>query len=214
MKCESVEIQLIAKNPVEMLPVVESFYSIQGEGYHQGKAAYFIRLAGCDVGCHWCDVKESWDESSHPVLSVNQLIDDFINHNPRIVIVTGGEPTLHNLTYLCNRIRQKSIGLHLETSGTNTLTGQWDWICFSPKKFKKPLGEYYIRADELKVIVYNESDLEWAESHAARVNPECKLYLQPEWSRESKVKSMIIEYIKTNPKWGISLQIHKYLNVP
>lgn len=197
-----------------MLPVVESFYSIQGEGYHQGKAAYFIRLAGCDVGCHWCDVKESWDESSHPVLSVNQLIDDFINHNPRIVIVTGGEPTLHNLTYLCNRIRQKSIGLHLETSGTNTLTGQWDWICFSPKKFKKPLGEYYIRADELKVIVYNESDLEWAESHAARVNPECKLYLQPEWSRESKVKSMIIEYIKTNPKWGISLQIHKYLNVP
>jgi len=214
MKCGLVETQSPVANPAERLAVMESFYSIQGEGYHQGKAAYFIRLAGCDVGCHWCDVKESWDESSHPALLVNELVDDLINHSPRIVVVTGGEPTLHDLTYLCNRISQKRIGLHLETSGTNPLTGIWDWICFSPKKFRKPLDEYYVCADELKVIIYNESDLEWAESHAAMVNPACRLYLQPEWSRESIVKLMIIEYIKTNPQWGISLQIHKYLNVP
>ena len=211
MKCETSEAAI--EIPVDHLPVMESFYSIQGEGFHQGKAAYFIRLAGCDVGCHWCDVKESWDETDHPVQSVGQLVED-IGCEVEIVVITGGEPTMYDLSHLCEHIGNRKIALHLETSGTNPLTGNWDWICFSPKKFKIPLKEYYARADELKVIIYNESDFAWAESHIVQVNPACKLYLQPEWSKESQIATMIIDYIKENPQWRISLQIHKYLNVP
>jgi len=212
MKCESAEVEYVAEVPGEHLPVMESFYSIQGEGFHQGKAAHFIRLAGCDVGCPWCDVKESWDQSNHAVQSVDDLVKT-LGNQVEIVIVTGGEPTMHNLDPLSEAMADRKIALHLETSGTNSLTGNWDWICFSPKKYKQSLNEYYDTADELKVIVYNESDLAWAEDHAARVNSECKLFLQPEWSRESRMAPIIVDYIGENPQWRISLQIHKYLNV-
>ncbi len=196
------------------LPLMETFYSIQGEGFHQGSSAFFIRLAGCDVGCHWCDVKESWDLLAHPKVSVDDIVAETAPQPTDKVIVTGGEPLMHNLSYLCNRLHEYNKLTHIETSGAYPLSGEWDWVCLSPKKFKEPLPEICNRADELKVVIYNKTDFEWAESFVALLNPNCKLFLQPEWSKRETVMPTIVDYVKRNPKWSISLQIHKYINVP
>jgi len=196
------------------LPVMEHFYTLQGEGFHQGKAAYFIRLAGCDVGCVWCDVKESWDLSKHPLYTTNQLVD-FVQQTPaRIVVITGGEPLMHNLTKLTAELQESGLQTHIETSGAYPLTGSLNWICLSPKKFKAPLPEVVKKADELKVVIYHKSDFDWAEKYAAQVSAQCKLYLQPEWDKAAEVTPLIIDYIKTHPQWQLSLQVHKYINVP
>ena len=196
------------------LPLMEHFYTIQGEGFHQGRAAYFIRLAGCDVGCVWCDVKESWHTEGYPVVPVDEMAGYARSAGAPIAVVTGGEPLMHNLDKLTDALRKKGLKTHIETSGAYPLSGQWDWICFSPKKFKEALPEIASQAHELKIIVYNKSDFKWAEEYAARVNNTCKLYLQPEWSVEKKVVPLIIEYVKANPKWEVSLQIHKYMSIP
>lgn len=196
------------------LPVMEAFYTLQGEGFHQGKAAYFIRLAGCDVGCVWCDVKESWDESAHPRIPLQDLVREASSYPGRMAVITGGEPLMHNCDALTALLRKEGFATNIETSGSSPLSGTWDWICLSPKKFKPPLPEILPLANELKIIVFNRSDLDWAEKYAARVSPECKLYLQPEWDRADRVTPWIIDYIKENPKWELSLQIHKYINVP
>lgn len=196
------------------LPVMEHFYTIQGEGYHQGKAAYFIRLGGCDVGCVWCDVKESWDASIHPHFTTNQLRDVVLATSGKLVVVTGGEPLLHNLDQLTAELKEAGLATNIETSGSSPLSGSWDWICLSPKKFKAPLPEVLAAAHELKVVVFNKSDFEWAEKHAAMVSSSCRLYLQPEWSRASEMVPLMVEYIKDHPQWELSLQLHKYINVP
>ncbi|PWU04265.1 MAG: 7-carboxy-7-deazaguanine synthase QueE [Bacteroidetes bacterium] len=193
---------------------MEAFYTIQGEGFHQGKAAYFIRLGGCDVGCVWCDVKESWDASLHPQKTVKEIVDGALKFPVGIVVVTGGEPLMYNLDELTFGLHQAGFTNNIETSGAYPMTGMWDWICISPKKFKAPLPENLPLANELKVVVYNKSDFEWAEKYAAQVNSECKLYLQPEWSKADFMTPTIVDYIKQNPKWELSLQIHKYINVP
>lgn len=193
---------------------MEKFYTLQGEGAYQGMAAYFVRLGGCDVGCHWCDVKESWDKNAHPELSVNQLVAGAQQYNSNLIVVTGGEPLMHNCDGLTNAFSENGFQLNVETSGTHPLTGKWDWICFSPKKFKKPLPEYYENANELKVVIFNQSDFKWAEEHAGKLSADCQLYLQPEWSVREKMTPRIIEYIKSNPKWRLSLQSHKYVNIP
>ncbi len=193
---------------------MESFYSLQGEGYHSGKPAYFIRLAGCDVGCHWCDVKESWEADQYPVIEVDTLVNQAVASKCSLAVVTGGEPLMHNLEALCRRLQEKGLKTHLETSGCYQLTGQWDWICFSPKKFKKPLEEIYAEADELKVVIYHSSDFQWAEEHADKVGKQCRLFLQPEWSKASKMNPLIIDYVKKHPQWQVSLQIHKFLEIP
>ena len=196
------------------LPVMEHFYTLQGEGSHQGKAAYFIRLAGCDVGCVWCDVKESWDLSKHPLHTIKELVD-FVRQTPaRIVVITGGEPLMHNLIKLTAELQASGLQTHIETSGAYPLTGSWNWICLSPKKFKAPLSELVKKADELKVVIYHKSDFAWAEKYAAQVSSHCKLYLQPEWDKAAEVTPLIIDYIKAHPQWQLSLQIHKYINVP
>jgi 7-carboxy-7-deazaguanine synthase len=196
------------------LPVMEHFYTIQGEGYHQGKAAYFIRLGGCDVGCVWCDVKDSWDESKHPQLTIDDLLLTIAKTPAKLVVITGGEPLMHDLTYLTKALKAKGFHTNIETSGSHPLTGEWDWICLSPKKFKAPLPEILPFANELKVVIFNKSDFDWAEEYAVKVSPSCKLYLQPEWDKAAVITPLIIEYIKANPKWELSLQIHKYINVP
>ncbi|MBD0331487.1 MAG: 7-carboxy-7-deazaguanine synthase QueE [Chitinophagaceae bacterium] len=193
---------------------MEHFYTIQGEGFHQGKASYFIRLAGCNVGCVWCDVKESWDAEKHPLLNFEHLILNIKQTPAQIVVITGGEPLLYNLTTLTQKLQQQGLNTHLETSGSSPLTGNWDWITLSPKKFKAPLPEVVPYANELKVVVFNKSDFAWAEKYAAQVLPKCKLFLQPEWGKASIVTPSIIDYIKAHPKWELSLQIHKYINVP
>lgn len=198
---------------VDAFPLMEDFYSIQGEGHYQGHAAYFVRIGGCDVGCVWCDVKESWDAKIHPVTTVEEIIGKIKKSNTEIVIVTGGEPVMYDLTHLTNRLKEENLRTHLETSGVYALTGDWDWVCFSPKKFKAPHASVYEAANELKVVIYNQSDFEWAEKHAAMVNADCELFLQPEWSREKEMVPKITEYIKSNPRWKISVQIHKYMNV-
>jgi len=196
------------------LPVMESFYTLQGEGYHQGKAAYFIRLGGCDVGCVWCDVKESWNAENHPLVSIQGLIDEVKKTPTEIVVITGGEPLMHDLTELTRELHEAGYKTNLETSGSSPLTGTWDWICLSPKKFKSPLPSILPLANELKVVIYNRSDFEWAERFAAQVSSDCKLFLQPEWERSAQMTPSIIEYVKSNPKWEFSLQMHKYINVP
>ncbi len=196
------------------LPLMEAFYTIQGEGFHQGRPAYFIRLAGCDVGCHWCDVKESWFEEAHPKLSVEQIVEQSREGNSDIVVITGGEPLIHNLDLLCEQLKLAGKRVHVETSGAHSLSGKFDWICFSPKKFKSPKSEYYEFANELKVVVYHPSDLAWAEGHASQVNENCLLYLQPEWSKEKSILPKVIDYVKKQPKWRISLQVHKYMDIP
>jgi 7-carboxy-7-deazaguanine synthase len=197
-----------------LLPVMESFYTLQGEGFHQGKAAYFIRLAGCDVGCVWCDVKESWDKDLHPLQSIEQLVEGAKKHPARLAVITGGEPAMHNLEKLTGALHREGFSTNIETSGSHPLTGAWDWICLSPKKFKPPLPDILIRASELKIIIFNTSDFVWAEKYASMVSPGCKLYLQPEWDKAAVVTPFIIDYIKKNPQWELSLQIHKYINVP
>jgi 7-carboxy-7-deazaguanine synthase len=199
---------------IQSLPVMEAFYTLQGEGFHQGKAAYFIRLGGCDVGCVWCDVKESWDAERHPRLAINQIVEEAASNPGRIAIVTGGEPLMHDCTSLTNELHRAGFQTHIETSGSHPLSGSWDWICLSPKKFKSPLPGVLPFANELKVVIFNKSDFEWAEKYARQVSPACKLYLQPEWQRFSNVTPLIIDYIKMNPRWELSVQIHKYINVP
>ncbi|HEY1021815.1 MAG TPA: 7-carboxy-7-deazaguanine synthase QueE [Flavisolibacter sp.] len=199
---------------VQLLPVMEHFYTLQGEGVHQGKAAYFIRLAGCDVGCVWCDVKESWEADKHPVYSIEELVH-FVTATPaRIVVITGGEPLLHDLTPLTVALHKAGLRVHIETSGSSPLSGELDWITLSPKKFKAPLADVLPFASELKIIVFNKSDFAWAETWAAKVSPECRLFLQPEWSKREVMTPMIVDYIKANPQWQLSLQTHKYINVP
>lgn len=197
-----------------MLPVMEQFYTLQGEGAHQGKAAYFIRLGGCDVGCVWCDVKESWDASKHPLMAVEQLVEQVKAAGAPLAVITGGEPLMHNLDRLTQQLQASGIATHIETSGAHPLSGNWDWICISPKKFKAPLPEVLKAAHELKVVIYHPSDFEWAEQHAASISPDCKKYLQPEWSKREKVTPLMVEYIKQHPEWTLCLQIHKYINVP
>ena len=196
------------------LPVMEHFYTIQGEGNHQGRAAYFIRLGGCDVGCVWCDVKDSWDASKHPLVSIDALIKLVAATSAKLVVITGGEPLMHELTALTTALQTAGFETNIETSGSHALTGSWDWICLSPKKFKAPLPTVVPFANELKVVIFNNSDFDWAEKYAAQVNSKCKLYLQPEWDKAAIVTPLIIDYIKANPKWQLSLQIHKYINVP
>lgn len=190
------------------------FYSLQGEGYHQGKAAFFIRLAGCDVGCVWCDVKDSWDASKHPQLSIDEIVNAALAHPSRIAIVTGGEPLLHVLDPLTTALKTAGFQTHIETSGSSPFSGQWDWICLSPKKFKFPLEESIAAASELKVVVFNKSDIEWAESFEKKVSPNCKLYLQPEWDKADTMTPLSIDYIKAHPQWELSAQLHKYIQVP
>lgn len=196
------------------LPVMEHFYTIQGEGFHQGRAAYFIRLGGCDVGCVWCDVKDSWDAERHPITEIESLVSEVKNTEAEMVVITGGEPLLHNLDELTSALKQAGLETNIETSGSSPLSGQWNWICLSPKKFKAPLPEVVANANELKIIIFNKSDFEWAEKYAAEVNAQCKLYLQPEWSKAAQMTPLMVEYIKEHPKWELSLQIHKYINVP
>ncbi|GGG98126.1 7-carboxy-7-deazaguanine synthase [Parapedobacter pyrenivorans] len=197
-----------------LLPLMEEFYTIQGEGYHTGKAAYFIRLGGCDVGCHWCDVKESWDAELHPLTAADTIIEHAKQHPSKAVVVTGGEPLLYNLDYLTQGLQSAGIKTFIETSGAYPLSGYWDWVCLSPKKFKRPLPDVLAAAGELKVIVFNKSDFDWAEQHAALVHTTCRLYLQPEWSKTHEMTPLIVDYVMQNPKWEISLQTHKYLNIP
>jgi 7-carboxy-7-deazaguanine synthase len=196
------------------LPVMEAFYTIQGEGYHQGKAAYFIRLGGCDVGCVWCDVKESWDAEKHPLQTIKDIVSAASAYPGRLAVITGGEPFMHNLDALTNALHAAGFQTNIETSGAHPVSGSWDWICLSPKKFKAPLPDVLPIAHELKVVVYNKSDFEWAERYAGLVSPDCKLFLQPEWSKSATVTPLIIDYIKEHPQWEFSLQLHKYIHVP
>ena len=196
------------------LPLMEEFYTIQGEGYNTGKAAYFIRLGGCDVGCHWCDVKESWDAEVHPLTSVEQIVENVKKFPARSVVVTGGEPLLYNLDMLTTQLKAIGVETFIETSAAYPLSGTWDWICISPKKFKSPRPDILPLAGELKVIIFNKSDFKWAEEHAAMAGDNTKLYLQPEWSKREEITPLIVDYVKNNPQWEISLQTHKYLNIP
>lgn len=196
------------------LPVMEHFYTIQGEGFHQGKAAYFIRLGGCDVGCVWCDVKDSWDAGKHPHYEISTLVNEVKKTPAEIVVITGGEPLMYNLDELTEALQEAGLKTHIETSGAYPLSGLWDWICLSPKKFKAPLEPILHLAHELKVVIFNKSDFEWAEKYAELVAPSCKLYLQPEWDKASQMTPLIIAYIKASPKWELSLQLHKYIHVP
>jgi 7-carboxy-7-deazaguanine synthase len=195
------------------LPVMESFYTLQGEGAHQGKAAFFIRLAGCDVGCVWCDVKESWEADKHPRRSIPDLVTEASAFPGRLAVITGGEPLMHDCKELTAQLHKAGFATHIETSGAWPMSGDWDWVTFSPKKFKAPLPEIPPQANELKVVVFNKSDLAWAEQWAAQVSPACKRYLQPEWSKSAVVTPLIIDYIKEHPEWGFSLQLHKYIHV-
>ena len=208
-------IQLISKSFVDTeLPIMESFHTIQGEGAHTGTAAFFIRTGGCDVGCVWCDVKESWNAEDHPKKSVQNILEELKPIPVDVVVITGGEPLMYNMTSLTIALQKSDYKTHVETSGVYKLSGDWDWICFSPKKFKKPRQEFYDFGNELKVIVYNMSDFAWAEDHAQKMNTNAKLFLQPEWSKRDQIIPKIVEYVKKNPKWKISLQTHKYLDIP
>jgi 7-carboxy-7-deazaguanine synthase len=197
-----------------LLPLMEEFYTIQGEGFNTGKAAYFIRIGGCDVGCHWCDVKESWDANIHPLTAIEKIIGNVKEYKAQSVVVTGGEPLIYNMNALTSLLKKNNIETFIETSGAYPMSGTWDWICLSPKKTLAPLKEIYSKANELKIIVFNKHDFKWAEEQAALVSKDCYLYLQPEWSKQKQVLPEIIEYVKTNPRWMISLQTHKFMNIP
>ena len=196
------------------LPLMEAFHTIQGEGFHQGKAAFFVRLAGCDVGCHWCDVKESWDPAKHPKVSIDDIVDKAMKKSTRLAVITGGEPLMYDLTGLTRALKDRGFRTHIETSGAHPMSGEWDWICFSPKKFKSPDPVIFGLAHELKIIIYHQSDFHWAQEIGSKVNPACKMFLQPEWSRKDKMIPLITEFVMDNPVWEISLQIHKYMNIP
>ncbi len=208
----SKEIQ-IEVNKGAMLPLMEEFYTIQGEGFHTGTAAYFIRIGGCDVGCHWCDVKESWNADLHPPSHINQIVD----HASKLadtIVVTGGEPLMWDMSLLTSKLKEKNLRVHIETSGAYPLSGTWDWICLSPKKNKLPTDTVYAHADELKVIIHNKHDFIFAEEQAKKVNKDAILFLQPEWSKKEEMTPLIVDYVMKNPKWRVSLQTHKYLNIP
>ncbi len=200
-------------NKGEMLPLMEEFYTIQGEGFYKGTAAYFIRLGGCDVGCHWCDVKESWNANLHPPTHALNIVENAKKYSDTIVI-TGGEPLTWDMTFLTQNLKDQGLKVHIETSGAYPLTGYWDWICLSPKKMKLPTDLVCQKANELKMIIYNNDDFRFAEEQAAKVNKDCILYLQPEWSKRDKMIPLIVDYVMKNPKWKVSLQTHKYLNIP
>ena len=196
-----------------MLPLMEAFYTIQGEGYHSGKSAFFLRIGGCDVGCHWCDVKESWDENDHPIIPVKDIVKKSLEFSD-CVVVTGGEPLMWNMNPLTKELKNYNKKTHIETSGAHPLTGDWDWVCLSPKKAKLPIEDAYNYADELKIIIYNNHDFIFAEEQAKKVNKNAILYLQPEWGKREKMMPLMVEFVKKNPKWKLSLQTHKYLNIP
>ena len=198
----------------KMLPLMEEFLTIQGEGFHTGKPAYFIRVGGCDVGCHWCDVKESWDASIHPLTDANKIVENASKYSAKAVVVTGGEPCMYNLSYLTKELKKNNIQTFLETSGAYEITGEWNWICLSPKKNMMVLNENFSKADELKVIMYNKDDFRFAEENSKQVHGDCILFLQPEWSRREEMLPQIIEYVQQNPTWRISLQTHKYIGMP
>ncbi len=193
---------------------MEHFYTLQGEGFYSGKAAYFIRLGGCDVGCVWCDVKESWDKDKHPFISIDTILSFVKQYPVDVVVITGGEPAMYDLAPLTHAMHQANMRTHIETSGAHMLSGELDWVTLSPKKFKAPLEENLTKADELKIVVYNKSDFKWAEEYAAKMREGCRLYLQPEWSKKDEMTPLIIDYVKANPKWQLSLQTHKYINIP
>lgn len=195
------------------LPLMEAFYTVQGEGYHTGTPAYFIRIGGCDVGCHWCDVKESWNADLHPPTSVENIVAEAARFS-KTIVVTGGEPLMWDMNPLTQALKNAGMQIHIETSGAYKLTGNWDWICLSPKKTKLPVDEVYQKANELKVIVYNKNDFKFAEEQAAKTNPNAILFLQPEWSKRDEMTPQIVDYVMQNPKWRISLQTHKFLNIP
>jgi organic radical activating enzyme len=192
---------------------MEHFYTIQGEGYYTGNAAYFIRLGGCDVGCVWCDVKESWEADKHPQYELNEILSWVEKANAQLVVITGGEPLMHDLSELTALFKSKNIQTNIETSAAHPMSGSWDWVCVSPKKFKAPLPESIIHADELKVVIFNKSDFDWAAKNAAMVKANCKLYLQPEWDKSEEMLPLIIDFVKENPQWKISLQTHKYMGI-
>lgn len=196
------------------IPLVEEFYTIQGEGYHTGKAAYFIRVGGCDVGCSWCDTKFSWNPALHPVVPAEQVIEHVLEYPAAAVVVTGGEPLMVNMDYLTGLLKREGIETFLETSGAYPLSGTWDWICLSPKKNAPPVGDIFSEANELKVIISSDEDFAWALENGAKVGDDCKLYLQPEWSRREVILPSIIAFAKQNPRWMISLQSHKYMHIP
>jgi organic radical activating enzyme len=202
------------ENNQNTLPLMEQFYSIQGEGYYSGRPAVFVRLGGCDVGCVWCDVKESWNAEDHPFTKIEDIVAFVKESGTQFVVITGGEPAMYDLTDITKSLHDINVEIAIETSGVYPIKGSFDWICFSPKKFKAPHPDTYAIAQELKVIVFHKSDLEWAEGHAAKLNTDCKLYLQPEWSKRDEMTNLIVTYVKANPKWNISLQTHKYINVP
>ncbi|KAB1153598.1 7-carboxy-7-deazaguanine synthase QueE [Tenacibaculum aiptasiae] len=197
----------------EMLPLMEEFYTIQGEGSHTGTAAYFIRIGGCDVGCHWCDVKESWNAKLHPPTKTDIIVENAKKY-AKTVVITGGEPLMWNLDYITKELQDKGMKTHIETSGAYDFSGQWDWFCLSPKKTKLPTKRCYKEADELKMIIHNKSDFKFAEEQAEKVGKKCQLFLQPEWSKKEKMTPLIVDYVMNNPKWRVSLQTHKYLNIP
>ncbi len=204
----------VANDITQSLPLMEAFYTLQGEGAHQGRAAYFIRLGGCDVGCVWCDVKDSWDMAKHPRVQIDAIITEAVKYPGRLAVITGGEPLMHQLDALTTALRVAGFETNIETSGSSPLSGHWDWICLSPKKFKAPLQEVIVKANELKVVVFNKHDFEWAEKYAAQVPPDCQLFLQPEWEKAAEMTPLILAYIQANPQWRLSLQVHKYLNIP
>lgn len=198
----------------KFLPIMEEFYTIQGEGEKSGKPAYFVRIGGCDVGCHWCDVKESWDAGIHPLKAVDNIITNLQAIPSKDVVITGGEPTIYNLDYLCSVLHQNHFRTFLETSGAYDISGRWNWICLSPKKNAAPKPEIYALAHELKVIIHNKHDFKWAEEHALLVNEDCRLFLQPEWSKQEEMMPLIVDYVMKNPKWNVSLQTHKFMHIP
>ena len=202
----------VALQKGEILPLMEAFYSLQGEGFYKGTAAYFIRLGGCDVGCHWCDVKESWAAEAHPLVPVDTIVTDALAHS-KTMIITGGEPLMWNLHLLTEKLRAAGARTHIETSGAHPLSGTFDWICLSPKKIKRPVGDVLQKANELKMVIYNNNDFLFAEEMAAQVSPDCLLYLQPEWSKRNKVIPKIVDYVMAHPQWKASLQMHKYLDI-
>ena len=202
----------VALQKGEILPLMEAFYSLQGEGFYKGTAAYFIRLGGCDVGCHWCDVKESWAAEAHPLVPVDTIVTDALAHS-KTMIITGGEPLMWNLDLLTEKLRAAGARTHIETSGAHPLSGTFDWICLSPKKIKRPVEDVLQKANELKMVIYNNNDFLFAEEMAAQVSPDCLLYLQPEWSKRNKVIPKIVDYVMAHPQWKASLQMHKYLDI-
>ena len=205
----------VSQNNPSKLPLMEIFHTLQGEGFHTGKSAVFIRLAGCDVGCVWCDVKESWEANQHPKISENHILDQVLSYQTNFAVITGGEPTLYNITSLVNKLKYHNIYTAIETAGTNHFSNNLDWICFSPKKFKKPKDSIYKIAYELKVVIFHPSDLDWALEHEKKIsNKNCQLYIQPEWSKMNSLMPLIINFLKENPNWRLSAQTHKFLNIP